>query len=164
MNNEIIENLAENVRHELGLNDVLNVDMDIVLEKLGITLKIDETHEVEGSFTKGEKGFEITLSKSYDGTNKRDKFTLAHEIGHLFLQYDPENPNRVFNRKGQTEEEYQANRFAAAFLMPQSLYLDSLNKHAIDNKVDMSEVANDFGVSVEAARTRGRFLGYLSWN
>lgn len=164
MNNRIIENLAENVRHELGLDGVLNVDMDDVLEKLGITLKIDENHGVEGSFTNGEEGFEITLSKSYDGTNKRDKFTLAHEIGHLFLQYDPDNPERVFNRKGQTEEEYRANRFAGAFLMPQSLYLDCLNSHAKENKVDMSEVAKDFGVSEEAARTRGRFLGYLSWD
>lgn len=165
MNNEYIEELAERVRRDLGLTSQnVNVDMNLVLDMLDITVNVDEFHEVEGSITDGENGYEITLSRFYDGSNRRDKFTLAHELGHLFLHFDPNDPKRIFMRKGETEEEYQANRFAAAFLMPQDIFEETLDRYAVENKVDMSKVAADFGVSVEAARNRGRFLGYLSWN
>lgn len=165
MNNEYIEELAERVRRDLGLTSQnVNVDMNSVLDMLDITVNVDEFHEVEGSITEGENGYEITLSRFYDGSNRRDKFTLAHELGHLFLHFDPKDPKHIFMRKGETEEEYQANRFAAAFLMPQDIFEETLDRYAVENKVDMSKVAADFGVSVEAARNRGRFLGYLSWN
>ncbi|MBF0117184.1 MAG: ImmA/IrrE family metallo-endopeptidase [Magnetococcales bacterium] len=67
-------------------------------------------------------------------------------------------------RYGVSESEYEANEFAAALLMPESIYRQAINDLADDNKVDMSKVADRFGVSVAAARLRGQWLGLISWD
>lgn len=66
-------------------------------------------------------------------------------------------------RLGSSEKEYQANEFAAAFLMPKNEYLKKLNEFVSGNKVNTSKIAEYFNVSVEAASNRGKFLGYLKW-
>ena len=69
----------------------------------------------------------------------------------------------TYQRSGSSEKEYQANEFAAAFLMPQEEYLKVMNDNLAGNKVDTSKIAEYFNVSVEAASNRGKFLGYLKW-
>ena len=71
--------------------------------------------------------------------------------------------NNIYHRIGNSEKEYQANEFAAAFLMPATEYLAVLNKVAEGNMVDTSKIAEYFNVSIEAAANRGKFLGYLRW-
>lgn len=52
----------------------------------------------------------------------RDNFTMAHELGHYFLHYDSDEPDDerpvIFYRYSSGPDEWQANRFAAALLMP----------------------------------------------
>ena len=62
-----------------------------------------------------------------------------------------------------SEKEYQANEFAAAFLMPKKEYFRVMNENLDGNKVMTSKIAEHFHVSVEAASNRGKFLGYLKW-
>ena len=61
----------------------------------------------------------------------RERFTIAHELGHLFLHIAPNNINAEFK---DTEEnltrnnywnfqEYEANNFAARLLMPKDLII-----------------------------------------
>lgn len=68
-----------------------------------------------------------------------------------------------YHRSGNSEKEYQANEFAAAFLMPRDEYWKALNRNTVGDKVDTSKIAEYFNVSVEAASNRGKFLGYLKW-
>ena len=71
----------------------------------------------------------------------------------------------MYHRAGSvsSEKEYQANEFAAAFLMPRDEYLKKMNEYTDGNKVNTSKIAEYFNVSVEAASNRGKFLGYLKW-
>lgn len=80
----------------------------------------------------------------------RDRFTLAHELGH-FLMHQPENIS--FARTESTNKieafrdpEWQANTFAAELLMPLNLI----------STRDPYEIAEEFGVSVQAASIRAK--------
>lgn len=102
---------------------------------------------------------------------KRRRFTIAHELGHLFLHMGylineelwRKQDQNVYERSGSSEKEYQANEFAAAFLMPKEDYFRKMNESMDGNKVNTSKIAEYFNVSVEAASNRGKFLGYLKW-
>lgn len=77
----------------------------------------------------------------------RAMFTVAHELGHLALGH-----RRTFNRdtsgcKVYEDSEWQANTFAAEFLMP----LDLIRKH---RGFTAEQLVRLFGVSQQAAETR----------
>lgn len=86
----------------------------------------------------------------YDGMCRgvgRDRFTAAHELGHLFLHGGigfarrPSTPNN----KRYLDSEWQADTFASAFLIDQA----KLIKYAT-----VMQVSEAFGVSLEAAQVR----------
>lgn len=81
----------------------------------------------------------------------RDRFTAAHELGHYLHHKDvpikfhrSATPLKAFR-----DSEWQANTFAAALLMPPERM--ALCK-------SLSEVADRFGVSLQAAATQNRVL------
>ena len=95
---------------------------------------------------------------------KRDKFTIAHELGHLLLHLDPIKKNdpdagmragRWVDRgdQEQTRAEWEANWFAAGFLMPAARFREAFKKMKLES------VAEKFGVSISAAKIRVKTLG-----
>ena len=141
--------------------------MELVLQKLGIRLEIEPDISYDGTIRKNCDGkYVITLPSKFDSSNKRARFTLAHELGHLFLHYIlGESTELVYTRLGTNQVEYDANEFAANFLMPTKLFKE-VAASAYDsaaNTYDLSKIADQFGVSVDAAKTRGRFLGLFVW-
>jgi Zn-dependent peptidase ImmA (M78 family) len=116
----------------------------------------------------GENSFEIAISPYQSA--KRKKFTIAHELGHLFLHMgyllDPDLWNvqdeKIYRRFGTNEEEYQANEFAAALLMPKEEFEKTVSELAEGSRIDVQQVADHFKVSVSAAKNRGYFLGLFS--
>ena len=145
-------------------------DIEEFVRSLGGTIQTDIKYS-DGAIEKdGNNLFKIIVSPFQD--EKRRRFTIAHELGHLFLHMgyliNQEVWNRqdknIYHRVGSSEKEYQANEFAAAFLMPKAEYLKIMNENVIEkNEVDTSKIAEYFNVSVEAASNRGKFLGYLEW-
>lgn len=117
----------------------------------------------------GENGFIIQVSPYQ--TEERRNFTIAHELGHLFLHMGYETNRDRWNaqndvayyRNGNSELEYQSNEFAAAFLMPEKDYVRVMNENTEGNIVNTLEIARYFHVSVDAAANRGKWLGYLKW-
>lgn len=85
--------------------------------------------------------------------NGRDRFTVAHEIGHLFLHRGlgfarnsaPTGPHHWYE-----DSEWQANTFAAEFLMP----LDEIREYC----KKPWDIMQRFGVSIDAARIRWKKL------
>lgn len=77
----------------------------------------------------------------------RDRFTIIHEIAHLFL-HDGVVPSFARSEDVQTYEdpEWQADCFAGEFLMP----LDSLRN------LEVGEIVDEFGVSFTAASFQKR--------
>lgn len=163
----MINSLAEDVLSAYNISVPIG-NIDEIVEKLGGTIQ-KEAFFSDGAVEKEGNGFKIIVSPFQD--EKRERFTIAHELGHLFLHmgYRTNNElwekqeNNIYHRIGNSEKKYQANEFAAAFLMPATEYLSVLNKVAEGNMVDTSKIAEYFNVSIEAAANRGKFLGYLRW-
>jgi len=97
--------------------------------------------------------FEIYVSP-FTGV-MRDNFTIAHELGHFFLHYLPhknEYRGQTFEipRLGKGKCEQQANRFAAALLMPRAEF----SALATATGSNVSILAGRFKVSRQAAEVR----------
>ena len=85
-----------------------------------------------------------------DTSRARDNFTVAHELGHIYLNHRPDD-NGVFRRSGKsTQEEIEANLFAAEFLMPKDKFTEAAQKFDFDE----NSLANEFEVSKTAALVR----------
>ena len=92
----------------------------------------------------------IVLSRK--GNPMRQRFSVAHELGHLLLHPEPAPGSRVHER--------EANTFAAELLMP----ADEIRDH-LPTPVDITalkETADGYGVSVAALAYRGKDLGVYS--
>ena len=94
---------------------------------------------------------------------ERKRFTLAHELGHLFrhiatgLKSEVNDPK--FRRAGDFDyTEIQANKFAAGLLMPKSFIEDEIEK--FEDDVDINSLARKFEVSYDAMYWRLKNLGY----
>ncbi len=106
----------------------------------------------------------------------RQRFTIAHEIGHYILHVKP-NQSRLFvdrfvayrrddeQNKGKDTEEIEANAFAAALLMPEALVRGEITKHGydLDDEEDVAELARRFNVSPMAMSYRLINLGLLRY-
>ena len=170
-----INELAETIRRESNLNTPLNLEqLRNFIEELGGHLEFDELNDdIDGIIRKNVNNFQILLSNANNVTEERKKFTLCHELGHLFLHMnylDEEAWNNsddyedtAYARNGYSEEEYDAHEFAAALLMPKEEYKEVVKNNTENGICNISHVSNYFGVSLEAAKNRGKWLGILKW-
>lgn len=173
MNNttrEYINKVADLVRDYYQIRTPIE-DMISVVEKIGgrICEENDFDNSYDGSIKKsGENSFLIRISRNQN--EQRKNFTIAHELGHLFLHMGYRTNEEVwesqgekeYRRFGTTEQEYQANEFAAALLMPVKEYKEVINELAENNRINMGKVANRFHASLSTAINRGRFLGIIA--
>lgn len=164
---DYINRIAERLIKELGIS-VPVTDLEGVVRQLGG--KIEENRTLRDAYAgtikkTGRTSFEISISPYQSELRKR--FTIAHELGHLFLHMgyllDPslwkEQNERTYTRFGTSEEEYQANEFAAALLMPREEFEKTVDELSDGKTIDVKKVADHFNVSVSAAKNRGCFLG-----
>lgn len=170
-----INELAETIRRESNLNTPLNLEqLRNFIEELGGQLEFDELNDdIDGIIRKNVNNFQILLSNANNVTEERKKFTLCHELGHLFLHMnylDEEAWNNsddyedtAYARNGYSEEEYDAHEFAAALLMPKEEYKEVVKNNTENGICNISHVSNYFEVSLEAATNRGKWLGILKW-
>lgn len=87
---------------------------------------------------------------------RRDRFTIAHEIGHYLLHHlNGDTSLRRFTRAGSNAAETQANYFAAALIMPQGFF----SKAHAELGGDLWRLARRFDVSPAAAQVRCAVLG-----
>jgi predicted transcriptional regulator len=107
-----------------------------------------------------EPGIRATIFINTDHPKTRQRFTLAHELGHLQLGHAGIGIRwRAEGMEYNSTEEYEANVFAAAVLMPQAPFCNAMYMQ----QGDLVKVALTFGVSVEAASIRANRLGLLDW-
>jgi predicted transcriptional regulator len=159
-----IEKLGETLRSLTFPKEARGLAVRRALEEtvkaLGGTIDVtndpDEMERDSGSLViKNENEFTIWLSPYTSPL--RDNFTIAHEIGHLFLHYDSKSHGDqpvVFRRSGNDRREIQANRFAAALLTP----ADQFKQMHEDFGGNHSFLAGFFGVSKSVVRVRAESL------
>ncbi|MXQ49610.1 ImmA/IrrE family metallo-endopeptidase [Streptococcus pneumoniae] len=164
MDRKTIKETVDNLINELQLSPPINLDSFFTyFSNLEIAYDVKEIDLLDGKITKKDgNGYVVSLSCNKGLMNERDRFTLAHELGHLFLGHV--DRHETLYRRGANKLEYEANEFAAEMLMPQEAFVDSVNDNIdADGVCDIGTVAKYFGVSPSAAVTRGKFLGLFAW-
>ncbi|WP_339196685.1 ImmA/IrrE family metallo-endopeptidase [Solibacillus sp. FSL R5-0449] len=169
---EYISDITRVIRDAFNLE--APIDLKLLVEQLGgrliETTNIDDN--MEAKIEKLGNSFEITIDP--DKNQKRKRFSIAHELGHLFLHMgyliNPEKWNStneyvdsVYYRYGYNIEEFEANEFAACLLMPLEEFMDISQKNFKNGFYDIEEIANHFDVSTQAVSNRGKFLGLFGW-
>ena len=154
-----IEKFTQFIRERLNLSSPLKM-VDVV-KVLGISCNPVENVDYDARLS-GNK--EIGYCISYDKNQifVRQQFSIAHELGHLLLhKINNDNAQDTYYRKqGNTSQiEWEANEFAAAFLMPREEFVDfCINNADVSGRINLKDVAKNFGVSRQAARVRGSVL------
>ncbi len=147
-----IASFAKEIRKILGIENSLYVNLlkliEIVLPQIDPEFDyeiIDEKSMADMGLTLPEKHIMLIREDTYNGAvhgNKRDRFTLAHEIGH-YLLHDIQSislARKDENVPSYQDPEWQANAFAAEFLMCRSLVAG----------MSQAEISEACGVSMES--------------
>ncbi|MGL4946208.1 MAG: ImmA/IrrE family metallo-endopeptidase [Cetobacterium sp.] len=177
--NELIKNLTIGIRNQFGIEVntpfTYNKLEELVKKLNGRIKKVDYLNYDAEIIKKTETiDFEIILSE-YPSI-QRKMFSIAHELGHLFLHmlylindnhWNSLSENQSYKREGLNKLESEANFFAAELLMPEEEYLNQLKKNKIlkDDNVyfNTQNMAKYFNVSENAIINRGKWLGVFAW-
>ncbi|WP_168709171.1 ImmA/IrrE family metallo-endopeptidase [Halomonas borealis] len=165
--------------------DVENISKKIENVKLSKNInsfeRLSRSGEIKVQRDTGEQFIEIWINPTHH-TN-RQRFTIAHELGHLFndilphindINYKDEftdNDEIMFKRAGEQKlEEYLANSFAADLLMPKEIISRKVNEiiqvaEEQKQKLFLNEVIQTlcemFQTSYQAMEIRLKNLGYI---
>lgn len=155
---EVAESVAEKVGFEPGQ------DLGEIVKKMGGKIShvdlVGRGTSDSGSIEINGKEFEIRLAIATGPL--RDRFTIAHELGHFVLHYL--YPNKYSNagitrmvaqRYGNDQAEREANWFAAAFLMPTDQFIQDYRE--LDG--DEFALSSKYQVSRAAVEVRAKVLG-----
>lgn len=150
-----IEAIAETMRAawSLGLNPI--PDMIDTLESMGVMVictSVESKKKFDGLAGNIGRTPVVVISASQPGD--RQRFTLAHELGHLVLQ------DRL--QEG-LDEEKACNMFAGAFLLPKQAVFQHLGelRHAVEPR-ELYLLKHEFGISMLAILHRAFQCGVIS--
>lgn len=161
MNFQAIEINAYNLLHRFGVHNP-SVDVNAIAEKLGIEVNIGEMDQGISGVIYREKG-KAVIGLNKDDTAERNRFTIAHEIGHFMMHRDQDlhvdSEEILFRRTSELGDpkETAANVFAAALLMPKA-FLMKESKPSLKN---ISKLAEKYNVSSQAMSYRLVNLGLV---
>lgn len=162
---------------EKTLRDSRAWNVPVLIERVAQHLNL----KAEGSLFEDDISGLLVVEKKrgaigYNSTHAavRQRFTIAHEIGHYVLHVKNSLQSRLFIDKyvafrddessaGSDWEEVEANAFAAALLMPARLVREEIRKRDLDldDEDDLSYLAKRFHVSTSAMSYRLVNLGLL---
>jgi Zn-dependent peptidase ImmA (M78 family) len=149
------------------------VDLSNIATLVGATIHYEPLdNEISGMVTRINAGFAVIGVNSLHAKT-RQRFSIAHEIGHLVLHQDEmlhiDSKYQIALRSAQSSmgtdaKEIEANQFAAELLMPREMIEkdvdDLIGQLEIEDAV--SELAAKYEVSEQAMTIRLTTLGFLS--
>jgi Zn-dependent peptidase ImmA (M78 family) len=172
---ETINKLADIVRNSCNLSCPYNPK--IAIKKLNGRIIYDvENMAIDACIRKtGEESFIISLNNKKPFL--RDRFTVAHELGHLFLhmgflvnkelweKQDKEFQDSPYYRMSMnytySQEEAEADEFASAFLMPIEEFKKQIYNKRYKNILNSEAIAKHFKVYPRKVFDRAKQLGYV---
>lgn len=173
-NKSDIELLADKVREFLRKKDPAwkvpyLANPESVISLLGGVLTVNTVWKPEwgdGIIQRlpSDSEYNFKIAVPHNTSLNRDTFTIAHELGHLFLHlyYGRKKAweasqeyfqDAILTRNGTGTMEQEANYFAACFLMPKEEF-----KNEYYSRKNIKDVASYFGVSEQAATIRRKSL------
>ena len=138
-----LDEIRENAREALDLLQYKEgaVDLHMLCEKLQIRLNFSEQQRQDknGSLILGSAKFDKKLIEvNLHGNSQRERFTIAHEVGHFYLHHDRYLQSETtvqqdllydaprFESYNYDRLEAQANAFASELLLPYNHFLLSV--------------------------------------
>lgn len=175
MSVQIARSLAERLAEKFG-SGVRPIDVKSIADALGLkVVEADLGADVSGLLVTNEAEASICVNTLEPGP--RQRFTIAHEIGHFVLRHQFEPGEHVHVDKGNfisqrgmrasaglDPKEIEANQFAACLLMPSKPLRERITElvnggHLLDQQV--ADLAHDFDVSEQAMTIRLAALGII---
>lgn len=176
-----ISSLVREILRQAGIRSI-PIPVEKIVQQRGIDLRLnnDPQSDVSGFLFLGGERPMIGVNSSQ--AQVRQRFTIAHELGHYLLHGFPpsevhvDHGFKVMLRDGRSSEgtdeaEREANLFAAELLMPEDLLRAEL-RDTQHLRIDDAEVAVDellvrlagkYGVSKQVMMFRLANLGYLGF-
>jgi Zn-dependent peptidase ImmA (M78 family) len=167
-----VERKAESLLKELAISTP-PVNVEEICKTLGVAVKpMDVKERVSGVLVL--KNDKATVGYNRMDAPVRQRFTIAHELGHYALHQDTmqlfvDEGYAVAYRdsrssSGEVRREREANAFAAAILMPKYLVEQEVEKLSFDLGSDdaLETLASRFDVSTQAMAYRLANLGIFS--
>lgn len=152
---ERLEKIANSLREfwKIGFGPI--ADLAPILEYNGFILVEEEVAcEDMDAVSRWQGGRPFILYSREVESTPRKLFNLAHELGHLVL-----HTSVVLNSRNLDKMEYQANRFAGAFLMPRGAFSNEIVNTSLDYLLSLK---GRWRVSVSAMVYRLKELGILN--
>ncbi len=161
------------------------VDVEVLAKSLGVVIREESAEDnLSGFLLRDIKNYKAVIGVNYKHSDNRKRFTIAHELGHLFLHEGEQihvdrgiqiNLRNEAASQGSLIAEKEANLFAAELLMPAHFihkYLENkvaldLEKEGIEPltneyQVSIEKLAKDYQVSTQAMTFRLAYLKYLT--
>lgn len=155
LSKDTVDGIASNIARAVGYEP--GADLGKIVEKLGGELLSQAWDEAtEGGSLEvypGRKPRFLLRISPFAGA-LRNRFTIAHELGHYFLHSGVGTKAIKVMREGSDRVEWEANWFAAGFLLPAARFKSDWRKA----KGDIGKLINLYQVSEFVIQIRQEYL------
>lgn len=134
------------------------LDVERLALALGFKIKREPMDDALSGYLQQEGGVWVIGVNAFHHP-KRQRFTIAHELGHFFLHASKQATfvdRTLFRNEDSNPMEWEANGFAGELLMPSGEFKAQIARGV--KKVE--DLANHFNVSAVAVRVRAKILGF----
>jgi len=165
---------AERLIQRFGINKA-PVDVYEVARALGLTIVLEDLGS-DVSALLVTQGASSVIGVNKNHSDKRRRFSIAHEIGHHVMRHQFQSGEHVHVDRGSfisergtrasagiDPKEIEANQFAASLLMPTTVVLEHVARIGRTplSESDIKRLAKDFNVSEQAMTIRLTVLGLV---
>lgn len=144
---------ANALRKDVGIDELQVIDINYIVRVLSITVKhIFLGDGIDGACKSFGLKRLVVLNPDLKNCPKRERFTLAHEIGHLLMHYDSYICKKDYfcTYKTQNDKEQEANDFAGQLLLPKQVAVNILEKNDLTFQL-IKQTAEKYNVSLLVA-------------
>lgn len=173
----LVDEFAAVARRAILGDDPRNGSLFDKVQESGVELYGIRNDRFDGMCLWNENQRQPEIYLNVDQPKDRQLFTLAHELGHLFLDYGWAPGKNEIKRSGkilsvsfrdkdksrdtESMNERLANEFAGAFLMPKDL-VEKVISEEPDLNAKLDSITKHFGVTDRAAVNRLIMLGVIN--
>jgi Zn-dependent peptidase ImmA (M78 family) len=170
-----IRKRAEHLLATYQFAEAVPVPVEKIARRLGLeVVKADLEGDISGLLVRD--GNQVRICVNEDDAPNRQRFTIAHEIGHHYLGHTFADGEQVHvdrghvirmrspaSSNGEDRMEIEANQFANTLLMPEQTLRSMVTKlgGAPVSDVNVANLARSFAVSEQAMTIRLSVLGLL---
>ena len=165
-----IDRSAQDVHHNVFGTSTQYDKVEDYLEYQGIDVRFVISEDIDGYLRwDDEKGCPVIAVSVTGNAPVRQRFTMAHELGHLVLNFgwklgiNQDNSKAIdkiknsnskflnilsYRGKEYTSEEQEVDEFAGAFLIPTDKLQSLVNNFTLNNMSSSEQIANQLAVTV----------------